>query len=405
MSSYLDILTDYCVKHPVHTYLEIGIGHGDSLKALTNSAHRPEHILAVDPDLSNMDPSLKDKAECFASTSDQFFTMAESMQFDMCFIDGLHLFEQVLKDFINCEKHSTKDSMIFIHDVLPRGPWTAGRELASVSYSQLTRAWNGDVWKIVPILKEFRPDLKLTVHNVTDGLLQVSDLDPSSTALSDEYDRIVHKYMNLPYNAYHRFHRTSDTLIFCTCAQTDAEKYVQKVHDWYSMLKEHFPDADYYCGVDGTIPADMKKLVRMHFEEFTPVLGRSSMRVFPGWRRSYGKLLDRALQCDYPYVFHVENDVRINNWNKVKEYINKPGLYSSWCPNWNFIEAAFQVLNDKAAVKALRDRYVTDAGINEGCLFEKYLQTYPFKYVFSSVRLHDKNCPENTNVDFTAQSC
>ena len=211
--------------------------------------------------------------------------------------------------------------------------------------------------------------------------------------------------MNLSYDTYNRRHRTSDTLIFCTCAQTNAGRYVQRVSDWYSMLKEYFPDADYYCGVDGTIPQDIEKPVGVHFKEFTPMLGRPSMRVFPGWRRSYGKLLNRAVRCDYPYVFHVENDVRINNWSKVKEYITKPGLYSSWCPNYKFIEAAFQILNDKTSIQALRDKYVTDEGINEGCLFEKYLQTYPFKYVFSSVRLHDHNCPENIDVDFTAQSC
>jgi Methyltransferase domain len=37
----------------------------------------------------------------------------------MAFIDGLHHFEQVLRDFINVEKRATSEGLIVIHDCIP----------------------------------------------------------------------------------------------------------------------------------------------------------------------------------------------------------------------------------------------------------------------------------------------
>ncbi len=61
-----------------------------------------------------------------------------------------------------------------------------------------TRAWTGDVWKIVPLLKEHRPDLKFQLFDVAPtGLVVVSNLDPENRALSDNYDAIIKTYDNI----------------------------------------------------------------------------------------------------------------------------------------------------------------------------------------------------------------
>ena len=46
---------------------------------------------------------------------------------ELVFIDGLHLFEQVLRDLINVERHSTTDTVVLLHDCLPLDEVTSGR--------------------------------------------------------------------------------------------------------------------------------------------------------------------------------------------------------------------------------------------------------------------------------------
>jgi hypothetical protein len=61
--------------------------------------------------------------------------------------------------------------------------------------------WTGDVWKLVPILQHYRPDLRLTYVNCPPtGLVCVSGLNNKSTILRDKYYEIVDKFKNIPNN-------------------------------------------------------------------------------------------------------------------------------------------------------------------------------------------------------------
>lgn len=179
------------------TYVEIGLGHGRSL-ALAGPETK---AIGIDPyqgfwkNLNYVSPHAP--ATLFPLTSDDFFAQHDLASvlaqptFDLAFIDGLHLFEQVLKDFINLERYARKDSVVLIHDCLPIAPIVAERE-------RCTGFWTGDVWRIIPCLKTFRPDLKLiTIPTKPSGLGVVTNLDASSTVLSDSYDEIVEYYLNL----------------------------------------------------------------------------------------------------------------------------------------------------------------------------------------------------------------
>jgi hypothetical protein len=67
-------------------------------------------------------------------TSDDYFeSIAPNSPFvdrpiDLAFIDGLHLFEYAIRDFVNIERHTEWSSVTIIDDVLPRGPVEAARE-------------------------------------------------------------------------------------------------------------------------------------------------------------------------------------------------------------------------------------------------------------------------------------
>ncbi|MEU2555457.1 MULTISPECIES: class I SAM-dependent methyltransferase [unclassified Streptomyces] len=107
---------------------------------------------------------------------------------DLSFIDGMHLFEYALRDFINIEKHSDWASVIVFDDMLPRNVDEAARD-------RHTDAWTGDVYKLVEILGRHRPDLvTVLVDTAPTGQLVVFGADPSNTVLKDRYDEIIAEF-------------------------------------------------------------------------------------------------------------------------------------------------------------------------------------------------------------------
>ena len=179
------------------SYVEIGLGHGRSLAL----AGPDTKAIGIDPyqgfweRLNYVCPHAP--ATLFPLASDDFFAHHDLRKilgkdtFDLGFIDGLHLFEQALKDFINLEHFANKNSVILIHDCLPIAPIVAERE-------SCTGFWTGDVWRIIPCLKTFRPDLKImTIPTKPSGLGVVTNLDAASTVLADNYDDILRYYLSL----------------------------------------------------------------------------------------------------------------------------------------------------------------------------------------------------------------
>jgi hypothetical protein len=58
--------------------------------------------------------------------------------------------------------------------------------------------WTGDIWKIIPTLKKYRPDLTVLMFDCPPtGLLLLANLNAYSTALQDNYDQIVAEHRNL----------------------------------------------------------------------------------------------------------------------------------------------------------------------------------------------------------------
>lgn len=174
-------------------FVEIGVDKGAVLKLFKP----PIKVVGVDP-LPEVD-NLAENAALYKVTSDEFFATynLKSLLGGAChvaFIDGLHLFEQVLRDFINLERNAAPDSIIMIHDCLPLDRRTAERERNTIF-------WSGDVWKIIPCLKQERPDLSIfTVPAYPAGLCFVTGLDCNSRYLKNFYDVIVERYCQLDYS-------------------------------------------------------------------------------------------------------------------------------------------------------------------------------------------------------------
>jgi hypothetical protein len=195
---YYDLLAYAHVILKPARYIEIGVASGRSL-ALASAdtcsigvdplATKPSELFFHSPEV---EPLL------FPMTSNEFFSSIDliailgSPAFNMALIDGHHTFDQVLIDFINLEKLAGNSSVIFIHDCLPASPLHADRD-------RKTLLWCGDVWRIIPCLKELRPDLDVvTFPVVPTGLAMVTGLNPSSTILSEEFDEILARFHNVP---------------------------------------------------------------------------------------------------------------------------------------------------------------------------------------------------------------
>lgn len=184
---YLDVLASLHEALAPRSYFEIGVRRGESLRLARCPA------LGVDPAPALSAP-LGAGQRVMALASDDFFAFesaALAAPPDLAFIDGLHLFEQVLRDFMHVERHAAAGTLVVIDDIFPNHPAQAARE-------RRTRAWTGDVWKLHALLAEQRPDLHLLPLDAwPTGLLLVAGLDPGNRVLWENYNPLVRRYAAL----------------------------------------------------------------------------------------------------------------------------------------------------------------------------------------------------------------
>jgi hypothetical protein len=182
----------------VDWYLEIGCRMGDSFAPVRSKT------IAVDPffraaiNIIGHKPSL----HVFQATSDDFFATGflqkNEIRLGLSFLDGMHLFEYLLRDFMNTEAASDPKGVIMMHDLVPHNLGMTTRDLTAIR-----GAWTGDVWKLLPILQRWRPDLTLTMLNLRPtGVLCASNLDPGNRVLQENYDAIVAEFMDQDIETY-----------------------------------------------------------------------------------------------------------------------------------------------------------------------------------------------------------
>ncbi len=182
ISSYYGLLRRIHELRQPSLYVEIGVHEGHSLVFVQPSTR----IVGVDPEPKVAEAPAN--STIVAQTSDDFFADPVALRgakIELAFADGLHWWEQTLRDVANLERLSSPDAVILIHDCNPIDETTAAR-------NRTTAVWSGDVWKTIVALRRFRPDLHVVVADVKPtGLAIVKGLDPTNTMLFDQYDEIV----------------------------------------------------------------------------------------------------------------------------------------------------------------------------------------------------------------------
>ena len=193
-ASYLVLLGQIHERLLPRTYVEIGVHEGDSLRL----ARPGTRTVGVDPA-----PNLREAVDAavYPMTSDDFFArhdMAEvlaGLPLDLVFIDGMHLFEFVLRDLINVGRNAVPATTVLLHDCYPISAETATRE-------HNTYLWTGDVWKIVLCLKEVCPEVDVHVVDAPPaglGIVRRLNAD-TSDRLQERYDELVDRFVNLEYS-------------------------------------------------------------------------------------------------------------------------------------------------------------------------------------------------------------
>jgi methyltransferase family protein len=165
-------------------YLEVGVQHGTSLALAVHS----DVAIGIDPEPL---VSPVGNQAIYTMTADTFFGehfMAVPEPIDLAFIDGSHLFEDALRDFMNIEQYCGPKSVVVFDDMLPYSQAIAER-------IQPPGDWTGDVWKVCSILEDYRPDLGIYVVDTSPtGTLVVLGFrsgQDCSAGLSARYDKIV----------------------------------------------------------------------------------------------------------------------------------------------------------------------------------------------------------------------
>jgi hypothetical protein len=128
-------------------------------------------------------------------TSDEFFA-THDMKFDLIFIDGLHISDQVDKDIVNSLKCLNDNGTIVMHDCNPAVE-EAQRQYVVIS------DWNGDTWKSFVKARGFEDvDAATGDFDHGCGVLRVrKNADPIKVADTDlHWDELVknrQRWLNL----------------------------------------------------------------------------------------------------------------------------------------------------------------------------------------------------------------
>jgi hypothetical protein len=146
-----EIINILIKKNNYKTYLEIGVN--TPLQPGYNwNGVQIETKHGVDPEVDTT----------YKMTSDEFFEKYIKMNYDIIFIDGLHIFEQVYKDIINSLNHLNNGGVIVVHDCHPKKEITQRRIRA-------TSVWHGDVWKAILKLRIENPNIQIYTINADEG--------------------------------------------------------------------------------------------------------------------------------------------------------------------------------------------------------------------------------------------
>lgn len=143
------------------TYLEVGVERGETFFRVN-----VERKTGVDPNFRFDPKEFAEKSiDFFPVISDEFFSMeGDKRVYDLVFLDGLHTYEQTLRDLMSVLTMTHTNSVILIDDVLPSDVFSSLRDHGeAIKFREMNGgsgpAWHGDVFKVIAFIHDFMPTL------------------------------------------------------------------------------------------------------------------------------------------------------------------------------------------------------------------------------------------------------
>ena len=179
----IEIIQKIINKQNYKRYLEIGCDNDENFSNISI-----DNKIGVDPL----------KGGTLRMTSDDFFKQ-NTQFFDLVFLDGLHTYEQTIKDINNSLKFLDNNGIIIIHDCLPKKIWN---QIVPRMYGH----WNGDVWKAIVHARTYEDadtytlkadhGLGMIFKRKNKNLLKINPLNFKKLKFADYYNN-HEKFMNI----------------------------------------------------------------------------------------------------------------------------------------------------------------------------------------------------------------
>jgi len=172
-------------------YLEVGVANGHTFDRVPATRK-----VAVDPTF-RFDHEAMQAAnpgtEYHEVTSDAYFAeiIDPAEQFDVIYLDGLHVGDQTLRDLQNALLHLQPQGVIVIDDTRPPSHLAAIPDLADFHtvrtwLGSTANPWMGDVFKVVWFIASFMPGLSYATiennHGQTVVWRRTAPVDPTAPA-------------------------------------------------------------------------------------------------------------------------------------------------------------------------------------------------------------------------------
>ena len=208
-------------------YLEVGVQKGETFFSLDLPFKK-----GVDPNfLFDYKTKETSSVKFVPTTSDIFFQEPRQLdKYDLIFLDGLHIFEQTLRDFCSSLEFSHKKTIWLLDDVRPRTRWEMVRSPRISAYAQKVllhknKFWVGDVFKVLLTIHDFFPQFSFATfpgHGQSAiWYKQRSGIKPCAQSLRHLSGMTFHDYLQVPPNV---FNFQEDEVIYKAIADSFAHK-------------------------------------------------------------------------------------------------------------------------------------------------------------------------------------
>lgn len=176
------------------TYLEIGVASGAvffRVKARSKVAVDPRFEFSTMKQIRYLIKNPWNvRNQYYEMTSDEYFqnegANVERRGLDVAFVDGLHTFEQSLRDVSHCLRYLNQGGVIILHDCNPPSeaaafPAASFDHARKANVSGWTGDWCGDTWKTIVYLRSVNANLRIFVLDCDTGVGIITRGSPDAT--------------------------------------------------------------------------------------------------------------------------------------------------------------------------------------------------------------------------------